>query len=198
MIMLLSMVFLSFCAQATNSSENAATKPTGNFALLKQDSGLNISEMNTALVTSPTYSMAQAVKFTAPYAGWKIQHLIIAATDGWNANSTKLPEPLPFAIEIRNANLSILYHYSDTQLPYFTKPSGPGMAMIDIPDVPVKDDFYVCFYGYRSLGLASELQNATGNSYYYDRTTGIRYKGVLPLKNNQTIPVNWIIWVAGR
>lgn len=198
MIMLSGIFFLSLCIQAANSSKDVATEPTGNFTILKQDSGLNISDMNTSLVASPTYSMAQAVKFTAPYAGWKIQHLIFAATDGWNANSTKPPEPLPFAIEIRNANLSILYHYSDTQLPYFTKPSGPGMAMVDIPDVSVGKDFYVCFYGYRSLGLAAELQNATGNSYYYDRTTGIRYKGVLPLENNQTIPINWIIWVVGK
>jgi hypothetical protein len=120
------------------------------------------------------------------------------ATDGWNSSSKNLPKALPFAIEIRDANLRLLYHFADTQLPYFTTSTGIRIANIEVPAMPINGDFFVCFYGYRSLGLAAEQQNATGNSYYFDKLTGRLYSGGLPLRNNQTLPVNWLIRVAGQ
>ena len=74
------------------------------------------------------------------------------------------------------------------------------MANIEVPTMSMNSDFFICFYGYRSLGLAAELKNATGNSYFFDKLTARLYYGVLPLKNNQTLPVNWliIIRVAGE
>jgi hypothetical protein len=120
------------------------------------------------------------------------------ATDGWNATSKEQPKPLPFTIEIRDANLTLLYHYEGIQLPYFTNSNGVRMAYVDVPAMSVKGDFFVCFYGYGSISLAAELQNATGNSYYYDERAAQLYRGVLPLRNNQTIPVNWLIRVAGQ
>jgi len=64
--------------------------------------------------------------------------------------------------------------------------------------MPISGDFFVCFYGYRSIGLVAEVQNATGNSYYFDKQTGMIYNGVLPIRNNKTLPVNWLIRVAGQ
>ena len=120
------------------------------------------------------------------------------ATDGWNASSEQLPNPLPFAIEIRDANLRLLYHFADIQLPYFTSGEGIRLAGVEVPDILVSGDFFVCFYGYRSLGLAAELQNATGNSYLFDKTSGQLYSYGLPMRNNQTLPINWLIRVAGQ
>lgn len=200
MTTLLSIACLCCCVHAANPMGEAAVSPTelkGNFTILRQDSRLNLSDMNLSLVLSPTYGTGQTVKFTAPYSGWKLGHVLVAASDGWNANSNESPKYLPFAIEIRDANLKILDHYSDAQFAYFTRPTTFGISNIDIPDIPIVDDFYVCFYGYRELGLAAEKQNATGNSYYYERLTGNLYNASLPLQNNQTLPVNWIIWVAG-
>ena len=154
--------------------------------------------MNISVEVSPTYGLAQVVKFTAPKSGWKLENILVMATDYWNESSKQLPSPLPFAIEIRDANLNMLYHFSDIQLPYFTRGKGIPMANIEVPDVPLSGDFFVCFYGYRSIGLVTELQNATGNSYYFDKQTGRIFNGVLPIRNNETLPVNWLIRAVGR
>ena len=185
------------CSAALCFSSLAANMPE-NITILKQDSWTNLSKINITFAGSPTYGAAQTVKFTAPKPDWKLESVQIMATDGWNSSSKQLPNPLPFAIEIRDANLRLLYHFADTQFPYFTSDVGVRMASIEVPAMSMNGEFYVCFYGYRSLGLATELQNATGNSYIFDKLTGKLYFGVLPMKNNQTLPVNWLIRVAGQ
>jgi len=182
-------------APATKQPTNSAATQT---QVLKQDSSINISKMNLTFVVSPTYASAQTVKFTAPNSGWKLESILIMATDGWNASIKQLPNPLPFAIEIRDAKLRLLYHFADTQLPYFTSSEGIRRAIVEVPDISVNGDFFVCFYGYRSIALATELQNATGNSYLFDKISGQLYDYGLPLKNNQTLPINWLIRVVGQ
>jgi hypothetical protein len=190
----LGMSSLKQSTSVPSESPNAISK---DITILQQDSGINISTMNLTLVGSPTFGSAQTVKFTAPKPGWKLMNVLVMATDGWNASSGQLPTSLPFAIEIRDADLRLLYHFSDTQLPYFTSNQGIRMASIEVPDVPINGDFFVSFYGYGSLGLAAELQNATGNSYLFDKVTGQLYSYGLPLKNNQTLPINWLIRTVG-
>ncbi|VVB63998.1 Uncharacterised protein [uncultured archaeon] len=175
-----------------------AQVPQESVTVLEQDSGTNLTKMNITFTISPTYGSAQAVRFTPPKSGWNLENILVMATDGWNATSKEQPKPLPFTIEIRDANFTLLYHYEGIQLPYFTNSNGVRMATIDVPSIPMKEDFFVCFYGYGSVSLATELQNATGNSYYYDERTSQLFRGVLPLRNNQTIPVNWLIRVAGQ
>lgn len=165
-----------------------------NITVLSQDSGNNISNMNITFTASPTYGSAQAVMFTSPKTDWKLQNILIVATDGWNASRKELPSLLPFVIEIRDANLKLLYHFADTQLPYFTTNEGIGMANIEIPDLPLSGDFFVCFYGYGSIVLATELQNATGHSFFFDKPTGQLYS----VGGNPALPVNWLIRLAGR
>ena len=189
--------------QSESVTNAPATKQPANSVatqaqVLKQDSGTNITKMNLSVAVSPTYGSAQTVKFTAPKSGWKLQDVLIMATDGWNASSKQLPNTLPFAIEIRDANLKLLYHFTDIQLPYFTSSEGIRLASVEVPDILVSGDFFVCFYGYRSLAIAAELQNATGNSYLFDKPTGQLYSYGLPLINNQTLPINWLIRVAGQ
>lgn len=182
---------------AENATASGAVQKE-NITVLKQDSGTNLSKLNMSYSVSPTYGSAQAVKFTSPKPGWRLEAVLVMATDGWNSSSQQLPTPLPFAIEIRDANLRLLYHFADTQLPYFTSNTGVRMAVIEVPELPIDGDFFVCFYGYRSLGLATELQNATGNSHYFEKQTGLLYPGVLILRNNQTLPVNWLIRALGE
>lgn len=193
---------LCFSGLATNLPENAGITSSPvqqeNITVLKQDSGTNLTKMNLTFAGSLTYGSAQTVKFTAPRPGWKLEDVLIMATDGWNASNKQLPNPLPFAVEIRDANLKLLYHFGDVQFPYFTSDRGVRVANIEVPVMPMNGNFFVCFYGYNSLGLGTELQNATGNSYIFDKPTGNLYPGVLPLKNNQTLPVNWLIRVAGQ
>ena len=188
------------CLAENTMAETAtsATAPQENITILKQDSGTNLSKINITFVVSPTFGSAQTVKFTAPNPGWKLKHVLVIATDGWNESRSESPKPLPFAIEIRDANLSILYHFADTQLPYFTSGAGIGIADVEIPDLPIEGDFFVSFYGYRSIALAAELQNATGGSYLFDKLTHQLFEGALPTRDNQTIPVNWLLRAAGK
>jgi len=127
-----------------------------------------------------------------------IKAILIMATDSYNLSKNELPKPLPFAIEIRDARLRLLYHFADTQLPYFTAPDEIKMAYVEVPDVSVNEDFFVCFYGYRSIALAAELQNATGRSYLFDKFTGKLYAYELPIGNNKTLPINFLIRVIGQ
>lgn len=189
--------------QEGNTSTSQKTEQIGEITVLKQDSssGFNLSGINTTLpfgIAPPNYAWAQATKFTAPHSGWKVLRIFVVASYSLGEKNNISPEISPFALEIRDADKNLLYHFSDIQLAYFNRPSGYGTATIDIPGIPVEDDFFVCFYGYKSVGLAAELQNATGNSYWYDRSTDILYHGELPLHNNQTLPINWIIWAAGK
>jgi hypothetical protein len=175
-----------------------ASVSQGNITISKQDSGTNLTIMNITFTNSPTYGLAQAVEFKAPKPGWILAGILVMATDGWNASSKELPKTLPFTLDVRDENLMLLYHHEGVQLPYFTNSNGVRMATIDVPPMPLNGTFYVCFYGYGSISLADELQNATGNSYYYDERAAQLHRGVLPLRNNQTIPVNWLIRVAGQ
>lgn len=189
-------------APAANPPPEAAAAPAQipqeSVTVLRQDSGTNLTKMNITFTISPTYSWAQAVRFTPPKSGWNLENILVMATDGWNATSKEQPKPLPFTIEIRNANLTLLYHYEGVQLPFFTNSNGVTMAYIDMPLMSMKGDFFVCFYGYGSILLATEQQNATGNSYYYDERAAQLYRGVLRFRNNETVPVNWLIRAAGQ
>lgn len=178
----------------SNSSEAFQEDPI----MLMQDHVMNFSTMNFSIEISPTFGSSQAVKFTAPKPGWNLENILVMATDGWNASGNELPSFLPFALEIRDADLKLLYHYADIQFPYFTSNEGVRMAVIEVPSIPVTGDFFVCFYGYRSLGLVAEIENATGNSYYFDKLDAMLYPAELQTRNNQTLPVNWLIRVAGR
>lgn len=165
--------------------------------VLMQDSGTNLSKMNATLTAPFVLDVAQAVKFKAPRAGWKLEKVLVYGTDGWNSTMKNLPPQQPFVVEIRDSNLNLLYHFADIQIMYFTSPQGSKWAEIEIPKLPVTGDFYVCFYGYGNVGVLAELQNATDNSYYFVRNSGLT-PGELTLKDNKTLPVNWVIRAAGE
>ena len=188
---------LCFNSLAQNPSESVATNE---ISVLSGDSGTNISIMNATFTYSPGISVAQTVKFTPPKPGWKLEHILIMATDGWNASTKTNPTSLPFTIEIRDDKLDLVYHYADTQLLYFTHPDLITMADIEVPAMPMNGEFYVCFNGIGRIALMTELQNATGSSYYYAKQVGggQLVPAELPLENNSTLPVNWIIRVGGQ
>jgi hypothetical protein len=195
-------VIICFCGQAEDfpakASDTQTQQKAGNFTILIQDSGANISAMNLTLAPSITYGSGQAVRFSAPKPDWKLESVLIMATDGWNSSSEHKPDSTPFAVDIRDSNLKLLYHFADSQLPYFTDPSGVRLANIEVPSMAMNGDFFVCFYGYRSIAIAAELENATSASYTYDKLEGKLYPGVVSIGENQTAPVNWIIRIAGR
>lgn len=177
------------------------TTPAENVTILKQDSGTNFTKMNVTLQITPHINWAQAVEFKPPKPGWKLEHVLVMATDGWNSSSKRNPVPLPFTIDIRDSDGRLLYHYSDTQLRYFTHSQGTNeikWADIEIPVITMNDNFFVCFYGYAQIHLLTELQNATGKSYYFNDTSKQLMPAALYTRDNKTIPVNWIIRAAGE
>jgi hypothetical protein len=181
-------------AQAPASAKAlAAATPT----VLISDSGTNISKMNYTFYSPLVFGIAQAVKFTPPKAGWKLEKVYIIGTDGWNSTQKELPVQGIFSVEIRDSALKLLYQYADTQLDYFTSAIGIRTAMIDIPAMAINGDFYVCFYGRDIVKTFAEVTNATGKSYYYIRDTGQLGPGAIPLQDNKTLPVNWLIRAEG-
>lgn len=186
-------------AKTANATSNASAPNTTSTAnLLIEDSGTNFSIMNATFYSPGVFGLAQAVKFTPPKAGWKLERVLVLGTDGWNSTQKENPVQGIFDVEIRDANLKLLYQYADTQLDYFTSANGARTAMIDIPAIAMNGDFYVCFYGRDVVRTYTELQNSTGRSYYFIRDSGLIGPGSIPLKNNATLPVNWVIRAIGE
>jgi len=180
------------------SNASAPAKITSTANLLISDSGTNLSIMNATFTSPGAFGVAQAVKFAPPKPGWKLEEVVLVGTDGWNSSNKAYPVQGIFGLEIRDANLKLLYQYADTQLEYFTSPTGFRTAKIEVPATPMNGDFYICFYGRDTVRTLTELQDATGNSYYYLRDTGQLLKGGIQLKNNTTLPVNWVIRAVGE
>ena len=182
-----------------NSTNNTMSGLSGNLTILSADSVTNLTENNTELYVLPAVAVAQAVKFTPPRPGWKLMHIIIYGSDGWNQSTMGPAAPLPFIINILDGQtLEMLYHYSDTQLAFFNNPAGlVEMADIEIPPLSVEGPFFVCFYGYGKIGVSAELQNSTGNSYYITKAPNRQLFGAGITHNGQTVPVNWLIRAEG-
>jgi len=169
--------------------------------VLKQDSGTNLSLMNMTLYSvamdMDAFSVGEAVKFKAPNPGWRLKQVRIAGWNGFDGNTSSIPDSENFLIEVRDADLNLLYRMADTQNAYFTFPV-PILRAIDLPSIPVSNEFYVIFYDRGSMFIEMELENATGNSYFYDSL----YSGLLPVEftdaNNVTTQVNWIIRAVGE
>lgn len=197
--LILALCFVSLIG--TTLSQNGGGSDAANMTVLRQDSGTNLSLMNATLHSGAqdkgSFSVGEAVKFKAPNPGWKLKQVRIAGWNGFSGNASSIPDSENFLIEVRDADLNLLYRMTDTQNAYFTFPF-PILRSIDLPSIPVTDEFYVIFYDRGSMFIEMELENATGNSYYYDDM----YSELLPVEftdaNNVTTTVNWIIRAVGE
>lgn len=181
-------------------SQNDGGSSGENLTVLKQDSGMNLSLMNMTLYSAAmdmdAFSVGEAVKFKAPNPGWKLKQIRVTGWNGFDGNTSSIPESDNFLIEVRDADLNLLYRMADTQNAYFTFPV-PVLRAIDVPSIPVTDEFYIIFYDRGSMFIGMELENATDNSYFYDNL----YSELLPVEftdaKNTTTKVNWVIRAAG-
>ncbi len=165
--------------------------------LVRADSGKNVTQMNTTLHYFDV-GVGKAVKLTPPSQSWNIKAILIPGTDGWNETQNELPAPKIIALEIRDADFNLLYHWADVQLDYFSFPSGLGVGRIEVPSVKVNGDFYVVFYERGAVLTFAELDNIKEQSFIFDRSTGNLYRGVIPVDETTTVPVNWVIWAVGE
>ena len=154
-----------------------------------------------SLIGAPAYFFAEAVKFKAPKADWKVNAVQLYGWDGFNGSDQSIPMERVIAIEIRDKDLKLLYKFADSQLPYSNYARNATLMYpltVSIPQIPVSDDFYVCFYDRGAIAVASERLNETSkNSFIYVEDGNQLLPAALPTKDNGTIPINWIMAIDG-
>jgi hypothetical protein len=194
------MLIACLCLAALTISGSAAEPSEAKLKTLTGDSELNYSEMNSTLFSSldifGSLGIGEAVKFTAPSSGFKLQKVRIVAWSRFNETSQTFPADRNIMLEIRDKDLKLLYKFADAQNNYFLS-EVPTFGEIEIPEMKLSGDFYVIFYdrGAAPIG-AVEVANS-GNSYLFNGTD------VLPAEfidqdTNESIGYNWLIEAIGE
>ena len=148
----------------------------------------------------PGFFIAEAVKLEAPKDNWKISAVQLFGFDGYNGSPESAPEERTIALEIRDKDKNLLYKFADSQIPYSNYARNATLLYpltIEIPQIPVSDEFYVCFYDRGAVAVGCELLNEPSkNSYIYIENELL--PAVLPESENVSTPLNWLIAVSGR
>jgi hypothetical protein len=191
------------CCAALCINAIAAEAATSQLTTLRGDSGKNYSEMNFTLFSTLNefgangLGVGEAVKFTAPNAGWKLQKVRVLAWSGFNNSTGKFPADRNVMLEIRDKDLNLLYKFADAQNNYFLSETGPLFGEIEIPAVPVTGDFYVVFYDRGAAHIVMENNNGTGNSVLFMGGQILPAERTIQ-ETNETIKINWLIEAAGK
>ena len=166
----------------------------------------NITEKNiipvdlVSYIGKPAFFIAEAVKFKAPKANWKVDSVQLYAWDGYDGSNESIPSERIISLEIRDKDLNLLYKFADSQIPYTNyarNATGMYPLTIEIPQISVSGDFYICFYDRGAIAIASEPLNKTSeNSFLY--VDGSLLNSTLPTAETTVTPVNWIMKVTGR
>ena len=201
MVLLISaFCFLAFMGLCLAQSDEDGSGQ--NMTELKQDSTTNASE-NVQLYSAGedwglnSFFFGEAVKFTAPKPGWKLKQIKVLGWNYYNETSMAVPSPSNFLIEIRDADLDLLYRLADTQNAYFTD-KVPVLRAINIPPLPVTEAFYIVFYDRSIMKIGVEVENGTGNSYVYDSINNRMIPAEFRIEESNTTKVNWIIRAVGE
>jgi hypothetical protein len=195
-LLISALCFIALMGMAVAQNGSASTNPT--MAVLKQDSGTNISNMSLALYSAGqdwginAFSVGEAVK-----PDWKLKQIRVLGWNGFNETTLAVPSPSNFLIEVRDENLNLLYRLADTQNAYFTLPA-PALIAIDIPALPLTGDFYIIFYDRSTMRIGVELENGTGNSYQYNSMYSDLIPAQFKIDNNESTKVNWVIRAVGE
>ncbi len=155
-----------------------------------------------SIYRAPAYFIAEAVKFEAPKANWKISAVHLYGWDGFNGSDESVPMEQLIALEIRDKDLKLLYKFADSQIPYSNYARNATLLYpltIEIPQIPVSDDFYVCFYSRAAIAIGSEILNETSeNSFIYIAEGNELLPAMLPTGETTRTPINWIMAVSGN
>ena len=202
------MAVLCFAALGLSGVSAAADTQTTQNQILNSYEG-NITQKSLApidmvsLLGRTGFFMAEAVKFTAPKPNWKIDSVQLIGWDGFNGSVESIPQERIIALEIRDKDLNLLYRFSDSQLPYTNYAYNSTELYpltLRLPQVPVSDEFYVCFYDRGAVAVACERLNETSkNSFLYLEPGNQLLPATLPSsQDNETLAVNWIMSVSGN
>jgi hypothetical protein len=189
------------CCAALCINAIAAQAATPQLTTLRGDSGENYSEMNftlfSSLVEFGSLGVGEAVKFTAPKAGWKLQTVRVLGWSGYNQSTQSYPADRNIMVEIRDKDLNLLYKFADAQNNYFLSDVGPRFGEIEIPGVAVTGDFYVVYYDRGAAPIGTEITDATGKSYLF--MNGQMQPAEFPMsETNETVKINWLMEAVGR
>jgi len=189
------------CCAALCINAIAAEIATSQSTTLREDSGKNYSEMDFDLFSSfdqfGSLNIGEAVKFTVPKTGWKLQKVRVVGWSGFNNSTQTFPSERNIMLEIRDKDLNLLYKFADAQNNYFLSKKSPLFGEIEIPAVPVTGDFYVVFYDRGAALIGMETTDSTGNSFLF--ANGQAQPAEFPLQEtNETIKINWLIEAVGK
>ncbi len=189
-----------FCA-ALCVNAVATEAETPQLTTLRGNNETNYSEMNitffSSLIEFGSLNIGEAVKFTAPKAGWKLQNVRILAWSGYNNTTQTFPADRNIMIEIRDKDLNLLYKFADAQNNYFLSETGPLFGEIEIPAMPVTGDFYVVFYDRGAAFIGMENRNGSGHSFIFNNGQILPAESTVQ-ETNETIKINWLIEAAGK
>jgi len=206
MVLLITVLCL-LALSLTGISAAADAKSADNQVINSYDGNLShkriVSIDLLSIMGLPAYFIAEAVKFKAPKPGWKLSTVQILGWDGYNGTVQSIPRERIIALEVRDKDLNLLYKFADSQLPYsnFIRNATETYPFtIRLPSIPVSDEFYVCFYDRGAIAVAGEVLNETSkNSFIYIEDGNTILPANLPLfKENESLPLNWIMTVGGN
>jgi hypothetical protein len=200
-LLALSLTGISVASDAKSTENQVMNSYEGNFS---EKEFIPIDLLT--IFGKPAFFFAEAVKFKAPKPGWKLNAVQLYGWDGYNGTEASVPAERVIGLEVRDKNLKLLYKFADSQLPYtnYARNATTGMAFtIEIPSIPVSDDFYVCFYDRGAIAIASERLNETSQNSFLYIEDGIvdgneLLPASLPINENTTLPINWIMTVIGN
>lgn len=194
------MLIACICLAALTISGSADEPSDAKLKTLTGNSEINFSETNLTLFNSfdvfGLLGVGEAVKFTAPSSGFKLQKVRILAWSGFNETSQTYPAERNIMIEIRDKDLNLLYKFTDGQNNYFLA-AEPVFAEIEIPEMKMTGDFYAVFYDRGAVDIGAVEVPDSGNSYLFD---GVE---VFPVEfvdkdTNETFGYNWMIEAIGE
>ncbi len=192
-IAVMSLAIISLTAEAQNAEVLSSYE--GNISQVEFELGSLMGVFGL-----PGFDFAQTVKFTAPSPDWKLKQVRVLGWDGFNGTVESVPVRNVIALEVRDKDLNLLYKLADVQVAYTNyvfNYTGPLMMEIELPSVPVSDEFYVSFYDRGSVGVGFEVLNATNNRSFILNVAGKELvPAQLPVNGNAT-PVNWLMEVVG-
>ncbi len=139
----------------------------------------------------------EAVKFTAPKAGWKLQKVRVLGWSGYNKSTQSYPADRNIMLEIRDKDLNLLYKFADAQNNYFLSDIGPRFGEMEIPAVAVSGDFYVVYYDRGAAPIGMENSNGTGNSFIFINGQALPADRTIS-ETNETVKINWLMEALGK
>lgn len=151
----------------------------------------------SSLVAFGSFDIGEAVKFTVPKTGWKLQKVRVLGWSGFNESTQMFPADRNIMLEIRDKDLNLLYKFADSQNNYFLSETGPLFGEIEIPAVAVTGDFYVVFYDRGAAPIGTKETDDSGNSFLF-KDGQIQPAEVTIVETNETIKFNWLIEAIGK